>query len=124
MTEKSADGSKFMLRSRLGDVVLALGSNEKSVFVSILPKVTPNDLTVDEILVMWRAALNGFSKSTVTWLMLLTRPVVASTDDKIQSEKIRKTNDSHTFECCRVQKIGFECRKGDINFKGFKSFSK
>lgn len=79
VTVKRAEGSKFIFRSRVGDCVVDLGADTKSVVVSMVPNGIPNVLTVDEILVIWSGALNGFTRETVTWLMLFARPVVGNT---------------------------------------------
>lgn len=52
VTVKSAAGSKFRFKSKVGDCVVDFGADLKSVVVSIEPKEIPNVLTVDEILVI------------------------------------------------------------------------
>ena len=79
VTVKSAAGSKFMLKLSSGDWVMELGTDSKSVSVSIVPKVMPWEATEDEIFLIRRGAEKGFLKDTVTWLILFSRPVVGRT---------------------------------------------
>jgi hypothetical protein len=60
VTVKIDAGSRFMLRSSCGEAVVECAFDKKSVDVSILPNMIPADLTVDLILVICSAALQGF----------------------------------------------------------------
>jgi len=66
----------------MGDCVVDLGIDIKLVVVSMVPNGIPNELTVDEILVMRSGELKGFERETVTWLMLFSRPVVGKTEGR------------------------------------------
>lgn len=84
VTVKREAGSKFILRSNGGDVVVELGNDLKFVAVLIVPNWIPNVWTVDVIPVMSNGALNGLTRSTVTRLMSFVRPVVGRTSRMIR----------------------------------------
>jgi len=79
VTVNSAAGSKFMLRSSVGDLVVDFGAVVKLVSWLIVPSGIPNDVTLDVTFVICRGALNGLSRVTVTWLTLFSFPVVDNT---------------------------------------------
>lgn len=110
VTVKSAAGSKFMLRSRSGDCVVECGADWKSVVVSITPKGMPCDVTVEDILVIRREAVNGLFKETVTWLMLFSRPVVGRTELELSGRIRSGIQVDHTFESGTLQKIRLHSR--------------
>lgn len=66
VTVNSAAGSKFMSRLSWRDCVVDLGTDVKSMSWLILLKDIPNDVTVDETLVIRKGALKGLASDTVT----------------------------------------------------------
>lgn len=64
--EKRVAGSKFMSRSKLGDVVVDLPGLVNFVVELMVPRVTPKEDTVEEMLVISKGVVNGFAKETVT----------------------------------------------------------
>ena len=75
----SAAGLKFMSRLSSGDGVVDLGRDVKSTTWLMLPRDIPNDVTVDETLVICKGALKGLASETVTWLILFSTPVLGRT---------------------------------------------
>lgn len=76
----SAAGSTFISNSKVGDFVVVLPEAVKLVLESMVPSVIPRHDTTDTMCVMPNAAVNGLTRSTVTWLMLFWRPVVGRTE--------------------------------------------
>lgn len=66
VTEKRVAGSKFMSRSKLGDVVVDLPGLLNLVVELMVPSVTPNAEIVEEMLVTSSGVVNGFANATVT----------------------------------------------------------
>lgn len=70
----------------------------------------PCDVTVEDILVIRREAVNGLFKETVTWLMLFSRPVVGRTELELSGRIRSGIQVDHTFESGTLQKIRLHSR--------------
>jgi hypothetical protein len=66
VTEKRVAGSKFMSRSKSGDVVVDLPGFVNLVLELMVPRVTPKAETVEEMLVISNGVVKGFARDTVT----------------------------------------------------------